>query len=101
MYNFVMPFLVYKNISREKLYEELLMKEEGLQDTLNHLIHIGKPIEMDEEVFLEKLVHLKKEAYDETNDIRHLIKDIVPTYQPKSKQNVCFFYMKKKGKNYE
>ena len=63
---------------------ELLMKEEGLQDTLNHLIHIGKPIEMDEEVFLEKLVHLKKEAYDETNDIRHLIKDIVPTYQPKS-----------------
>ena len=39
---------------------------------------------MDEEVFLEKLVHLKKEAYDETNDIRHLIKDIVPTYQPKS-----------------
>ena len=84
MYNFVMPFLVYKNISREKLYEELLMKEEGLQDTLNHLIHIGKPIEMDEEVFLEKLVHLKKEAYDETNDIRHLIKDIVPTYQPNS-----------------
>lgn len=68
----------------EKLYEELLMKEEGLQDTPNHLIHIGKPIEMDEEVFLEKLVHLKKEAYDETNDIRHLIKDIVPTYQPKA-----------------
>lgn len=67
----------------EKLYEELLMKEEGLQDTPNHLIHIGKPIEMNEEVFLEKLVHLKKEAYDETNDIRHLIKDIVPTYQPK------------------
>lgn len=67
----------------EKLYEELLMKEEGLQDTPNHLIHIGKPIEMDEEVFLEKLVHLKKEAYEETNDIRHLIKDIVFTYQPK------------------
>lgn len=68
----------------EKLYEELLMKEEGLQDTPNHLIHIGKPIEMDEEVFLEKLVHLKKEAYEETNDIRHLIKDIVPTYQQKA-----------------
>lgn len=68
----------------EKLYEELLMKEEGLQDTPNHLIHIGKPIEMDEEVFLEKLVYLKKEAYEETNDIRHLIKDIVPTYQPKA-----------------
>lgn len=84
MHNFVMPFLVYKNISGEKLYEEFLMKEEGLQDTLNHLIHIGKPIEMDEEIFLEKLVRLKKKAYDETNDIRHLIKDIVPTYQPKA-----------------
>ena len=68
----------------EKLYEELLMKEEGLQDTPNHLIHIGKPIEMDEDVFLEKLVHLKKEVYEETNDIRHLIKDIVPTYHPKA-----------------
>lgn len=68
----------------EKLYEELLMKEEGLQDTPNHLIHIGKPIEMDEDVFLEKLIHLKKEAYEETNDIRHLIKDIVPTYHPKA-----------------
>ena len=68
----------------EKLYEELLMEEEGLQDTPNHLIHIGKPIEMDEDVFLEKLMHLKKEAYEETNDIRHLIKDIVPTYHPKA-----------------
>lgn len=68
----------------EKLYEELLMKEEGLQDTPNHLIHIGKPIEMDEDVFLEKLIHLKKEAYEETNNIRHLIKDIVPTYHPKA-----------------
>ena len=35
----------------EKLYEELLMSEEGMKDTANHLIHIGRPIEVDEEEF--------------------------------------------------
>ena len=67
----------------EKLYEELLMKEEGLQDTPNKLIHIGKPIELDEDSLFDRLNHLKDEAYKETNDIRTLIKEIVPTYQPK------------------
>ena len=67
----------------EKLYEELLMKEEGLQDTPNKLIHIGKPIELDEDSLFDRLNHLKEEAYKETNDIRTLIKEIVPTYQPK------------------
>ena len=67
----------------EKLYEELLMKEEGLQDTPNKLIHIGKPIELDEDTFFDRLDRLKDEAYQETNDIRTLIKEIVPTYQPK------------------
>ena len=67
----------------EKLYEELLMKEEGLQDTPNKLIHIGKPIELDEDTLFDRLNHLKDEAYQETNDIRTLIKEIVPTYQPK------------------
>ena len=67
----------------EKLYEELLMKEEGLQDTPNKLIHIGKPIELDEDSLFDRLNHLKDEAYKETNDIRTLIKEIVPTYHPK------------------
>ena len=67
----------------EKLYEELLMKEEGLQDTPNKLIHIGKPIELDEDSLFDRLNHLKDEAYQETNDIRTLIKEIVPTYHPK------------------
>lgn len=57
----------------EKLYEELLMKEEGLQDTANKLIHIGKPIEFDKEHFFEHLEELKEEAYAETGDIRTLI----------------------------
>lgn len=65
----------------EKLYEELLMEEEGLQDTPNHMIHIGKPIEMNEDTFVERLINLKEAAYGETDDIRSLIKELVPTYQ--------------------
>lgn len=64
----------------EKLYEELLMKEEGLQETPNNLIHIGKPIEMDEESFFERLIELKEEVYEEVEDIRPFIQELVPTY---------------------
>jgi len=67
----------------EKLYEELLMKEEGLQDTPNHMIHIGKPIELDEGTFFERLSHLKEEAYNETEDMRELVHELVPTYNYK------------------
>ena len=67
----------------EKLYEELLMEEEGLQGTENEKIHIGKPIELDEEAFLKKLDALIEKAEDNTADIRKDIKDICPTYQPK------------------
>ena len=68
----------------EKLYEELLMEEEGLQDTPNHMIHIGKPIELDEESFFEDLKELKEEAYEEVDDIRILVKKMVPTYNYKN-----------------
>ncbi|MBQ8592510.1 MAG: polysaccharide biosynthesis protein [Lachnospiraceae bacterium] len=64
----------------EKLYEELLMDEEGLQDTDNRLIHIGKPIEIDEMKFFAQLQKLQEEAKEECADIRPLIKEIVPTY---------------------
>ena len=64
----------------EKLYEELLMDEEGLQDTPNHTIHIGKPIEMDEDSFFDRLQELEEEAYQESDDIRTLVKELVPTY---------------------
>ena len=66
----------------EKLYEELLMKEEGLQETDNKLIHIGKPIEFGKENFFDNLEKLKEEAYSETGNIRELIKEVVPTYHP-------------------
>ena len=64
----------------EKLYEELLMDEEGLQDTPNHTIHIGKPIEMDEDSFFDRLQELEEEAWQESDDIRTLVKELVPTY---------------------
>lgn len=65
----------------EKLYEELLMDEEGLQDTENKLIHIGKPIEMDEEKFMCQLIQLREAAKADSNAIRAMVKEIVPTYQ--------------------
>ena len=67
----------------EKLYEELLMDEEGLQDTANKMIHIGKPIDLDEEKFFIQLKQMKEESKNESADIRHLVKEIVPTYQIK------------------
>ena len=66
----------------EKLYEELLMKEEGLQETDNKLIHIGKPIEFDKENFFDNLEKLKEEAYSETGNIRESLKKVVDTYHP-------------------
>lgn len=64
----------------EKLYEELLMKEEGMQDTDNKLIHIGRPIELDEQKFFVQLKNLEEASKNECNDIRPLIQEIVPTY---------------------
>lgn len=66
----------------EKLYEEMLMHEEGLQETENKLIHIGKPIKMDEEHFLLQLENLKEYVVQEPEDIRKWVQEIVPTYHP-------------------
>ena len=60
--------------------EELLMDEEGMQDTANKLIHIGRPIEIDEMKFYAQLKALKEESKNECSDIRAMIHEIVPTY---------------------
>ena len=65
----------------EKLYEELLMDEEGLQETENHLIHIGQPIEIDEDVFYQQLEELETLAKTDAEQIREKVKEIVPTYR--------------------
>ena len=67
----------------EKLYEEMLMAEEGMQDTANRRIHIGKPIEFDEEKFLAQLQELSEYVVTEPDDIRAWISRIAPTYHPK------------------
>ena len=67
----------------EKLYEEMLMHEEGLQNTKNKLIHIGKPIKMDEGHFMMQLENLKDYVVQEPEDIRKWVQEIVPTYHPK------------------
>ena len=64
----------------EKLYEEMLMDEEGLQDTPNRLIHIGKPIEFDEELFKNQLDELYEIANRDSGQIKEAVRKIVPTY---------------------
>ena len=64
----------------EKLYEELLMEEEGLKATPNKLIHIGKPIEMDDAKFFKKLDKLITASYKNNNDIKEKVATIVDTY---------------------
>ncbi len=66
----------------EKMYEELLMSEEGLQETANKLIYIGKPIEFDDREFEQQLEQLKVLAEQEESDIREAVSRIVPTYHP-------------------
>ncbi len=66
----------------EKLYEELLMNEEGMQDTPNKLIHIGKPIDFDMEAFEGQLQHLYEVAYQDGDQIRTEVQNIVKTYHP-------------------
>lgn len=71
----------------EKLYEEMLMDEEGIRETENELIYIGHPIELDEEKFFASLDRLQKAMYDDSADIRGIVSDIVPTYHCKKDIN--------------
>lgn len=64
----------------EKMYEELLMSEEGLTKTANKMIYIGKPIDFDVDVFEEQLEQVITAAKKESGDIRGKIKQIVTTY---------------------
>lgn len=66
----------------EKLYEELLMAEEGLQSTSNDLIYIGKPIDIDSKKFMKQLDILIKEAEKNIKDIKHEIEKVCDTYRP-------------------
>jgi len=65
----------------EKLYEERLMAEEGMEKTANDRISIGKPIEMDDEHLFATLEKLYDEAYGESEEMKDLVKELVPTYK--------------------
>ena len=71
----------------EKLYEELLMDEEGLTATQNKSIFIGKPISIDEDDFFVSLKKLKEATKNEAGDIRPLVKHIVSTYNYKEQKD--------------
>ncbi len=73
----------------EKLYEEMLMREEGMKDTPNHMIHIGKPIEFDIETYRQQLNRLYPAALQESNGdyIKQMVAEIVPTYHPQFQDN--------------
>lgn len=64
----------------EKLFEELLMNEEGLRKTENKLIYIGCPIELDEERFLKELESLYLVENGDAETVRQKMRELVPTY---------------------
>ncbi len=66
----------------EKLYEEKLMAEEGLQKTDNDLIHIGNPIPFDTDKFLADLLPLQDAAYANSDMIKQMVQEMVNTYHP-------------------
>ncbi len=69
----------------EKLFEEKLMSEEGMRTTPNKLIHIGNPIPINADEFRTGLERLMAEAYGNSDDIRRLVAQMVPTYKPSKK----------------
>lgn len=65
----------------EKLFEEMLMDEEGLRTTENELIHIGQPLKIDEELFFCQLSQLEDACGNNSDRIFTLVSQIVPTYR--------------------
>ena len=78
----------------EKLYEERLMAEEGLQKTENGLINIAQPIPLDENSFWASLDKLKVAAHEETEQMKEWVKELVPTYTIDKRESAAITYLK-------
>ena len=65
----------------EKLFEEMLMSEEGLRRTNNKLIYVGNPIEMDKAAFFERLGALYESCTHNAENIKQIVSEMVPTYK--------------------
>ena len=76
----------------EKLYEERLMDEEGLQKTPNGMISVAKPIPLDEKEFLAALDKLREAAYNETDDMKEWVQKLVPTYTIDNRESATVRY---------
>lgn len=73
----------------EKLYEEILMDEEGLRETVKEKIYVGQPIEIDEGEFFDRLRRLHDVIDGEDEDeVRYIMKELVPTYIIKERERV-------------
>lgn len=75
--------IVYTGLrSGEKLYEEKLMKEEGLKKTKNELIFIGQPIPFDMDNFFKDLENLSQASYQNSEIIVSMVEKVVSTFHP-------------------
>ena len=63
------------------------MAEEGMKKTKNELIHIGKPIPFNTEVFLLQLTHLAKACNRNSEDIVGMVEEMVTTFHPAGEKN--------------
>lgn len=81
----------------EKLYEERLMDEEGLQKTANGQISIAQPIPLDEKEFWDTLDKLYKAAHNETDKMKELVHQLVPTYTIDVRESVAVSFLKKEA----
>ncbi len=82
----------------EKLYEERLMAEEGLQKTENGLINIAQPIPLDESSFWQSLDKLNEAAHEETEKMKEWVKELVPTYTIDRRESAAIAYLKSEAK---
>ncbi|MCI8412466.1 MAG: polysaccharide biosynthesis protein, partial [Clostridia bacterium] len=74
----------------EKLYEEILMEEEGLQATKHNKIFVSQPMHLEMEELKEKLEVLDKLEYDENysrSHVKEVMKEVVPTYKDPKEVN--------------
>ena len=78
----------------EKLFEERLMEEEGLQKTANGLINIAQPIPLDEESLWQDIDSLFVEAHSETDQMKQWVKKLVPTYTIDTRESVAVTFLK-------
>ena len=83
----------------EKLFEERLMAEEGLQKTANGQISIANPIPMDESIFWETLERLRVEAHNESERMKELVKTLVPTYTIDKRESVAMSFLRTSAEN--